>query len=77
MICPRCDSEKVNLLTKSPVGGAWEVYICETCCFSWRSTEDDDIKDPNKYDKRFKIDKDKISELDQIPPIPALLEEKN
>jgi len=72
MICPRCDSENVNILTKAPVDDAWEVYICETCCFSWRSTESSEIRDPEKYDKRFKIDPDKISKLDQIPPIPEL-----
>ncbi|OAA83590.1 non-oxidative hydroxyarylic acid decarboxylases subunit D [Clostridium ljungdahlii] len=77
MICPRCDSKNVNLLTKAPVDDAWEVYICETCCFSWRSTESDDIKDPEKYDKRFKIDSSKISSLDQIPPIPELIKKKD
>ncbi|PTI60477.1 non-oxidative hydroxyarylic acid decarboxylases subunit D, partial [Staphylococcus succinus] len=30
MICPRCDSEKVELLTTAPKDNAWEVYICET-----------------------------------------------
>lgn len=72
MICPRCDSQNATLLTKAPVDDAWEVYICETCCFSWRSTESDEIKDPEKYDKRFKINPDKISGLSQIPPIPKL-----
>ena len=50
MICPRCSSETVNLLTKAPVDDAWEVYICDTCCFSWRSTEDEDITNYKKYD---------------------------
>ncbi|MDA8221950.1 non-oxidative hydroxyarylic acid decarboxylases subunit D [Desulfosporosinus sp.] len=31
------------------------MYLCKTCGFSWRSTEGDEIKDPEKYDKRFKI----------------------
>jgi len=72
MICPRCDTKDVVLLTKAPVDDAWEVYLCETCCFSWRSTESSDIIDPEKYDSRFKINPDKISELSQIPPIPKL-----
>jgi len=70
MICPRCDSKTVEILTKAPVDDAWEVYICTACSFSWRSTEDDDIKNPDKYDKRFKIDPEKIHLFDQIPPIP-------
>ncbi|MEH6985727.1 non-oxidative hydroxyarylic acid decarboxylases subunit D, partial [Priestia megaterium] len=39
MKCPRCEFEKVSLLTKAPVDDAWEVYICETCTLSWRNTE--------------------------------------
>lgn len=63
MICPRCGSETVNLLTKAPVDDAWEVYICDTCCFSWRSTEDEDITNYEKYDKRFKINPEEIKIL--------------
>ena len=70
MICPRCGSNTVNLLAKSPVAGAWEVYICGTCCYSWRSTEDDSVTDPGKYDSRFKIDVKSIPEMMKIPPVP-------
>jgi transcription elongation factor Elf1 len=72
MICPRCDSEKVSLLTKAPVDHAWEVYICGTCTFSWRNTEGENITNPEKYDKRFKLNPAEFDKLDQIPPIPAL-----
>ena len=72
MICPRCDSEKVSLLTKAPVDDAWEVYICGTCHFSWRSTEGENITNPEKYDKRFKLNPENFDKLDQIPPIPDL-----
>jgi len=72
MICPRCDSDTVELTTRAPKDNAWEVYICNTCNFSWRSTESDEIKDPAKYDRRFKIDPAKIPFLDIIPPIPEL-----
>ena len=30
MKCPRCDSELVSVMVKSPVGDAWEVYLCDT-----------------------------------------------
>jgi vanillate/4-hydroxybenzoate decarboxylase subunit D len=72
MICPRCDSETVSLLVKAPEGGVWEVYKCSTCDFIWRSTESEDITDPEKYDSRFKINPAKIGDLPPMPPIPRL-----
>lgn len=72
MICPRCDSKNANFLTKSPVGDEWEVYICDDCYFSWRSTEDESIKDPEKYDPRFKINVIEVKSLPAIPPVPKL-----
>jgi hypothetical protein len=59
-------------MVKAPKDNAWEVYICKTCNFGWRSTESENIIDPAKYDKRFKIDPAKIPTLDIIPPIPDL-----
>lgn len=73
MKCPRCDSELVSVMVKSPVGDAWEVYLCDTCKFSWRSTEPENITDPEQYDKRFKLNPEEFDKLDQIPPIPTLL----
>lgn len=72
MNCPRCDSESISVMAKSPVGNEWEVYLCDTCKFSWRSTEGENITDPGKYDKRFKLDPSNFDKLDQIPPVPAL-----
>jgi len=72
MICPRCDSDNAGLLVKAPVDDAWEVYKCDTCNFTWRSTESEDIKDPARYDKRFKINPATIPSMIIIPPIPKL-----
>lgn len=72
MKCPRCDSEHTNIMVKAPVGDVWEVYICETCKFSWRSTEGTNITDPEKYDKRFKLNPAEFDGMAQIPPIPPL-----
>lgn len=66
MNCPRCDSEKVRVMTKSPVGNVWEVYVCEKCNYSWRSTED------IKISPTFKLDDKKIAEMGEIPPVPPL-----
>ncbi|WP_430027573.1 non-oxidative hydroxyarylic acid decarboxylases subunit D [Paenibacillus turicensis] len=72
MICPRCDSKTIELLTKAPLEDAWEVYICGTCYFSWRSTEGENITNPEKYDRRFKLNPANFEKLDKIPPIPDL-----
>lgn len=66
MACPRCGSENTRVMVKSPVGDVWEVYVCETCWYSWRSTEDISIWPV------FKLDPAKISELGIIPPVPPL-----
>lgn len=66
MKCPRCESENVHVMVTSPVGNVWEVYVCETCWYSWRSTEDP------KISPVFKLDPEKIHELGEIPPIPPL-----
>ncbi|MDQ0204304.1 3-polyprenyl-4-hydroxybenzoate decarboxylase [Pectinatus haikarae] len=52
---------------------SWEIYLCDTCKFSWRSTEGINITDPDQYDKRFKLNPAELDAFDQIPPIPKLL----
>jgi transposase-like protein len=73
MKCPRCDSQSVGMMATSPVGHAWEVYLCDTCQFSWRSTEGEHITDPEKYDQRFKLNPKEFDKLTQMPPIPPLV----
>ncbi len=72
MICPRCDSDAADLLVKAPVDNAWEVFICGVCNFTWRSTESEDITNPARYDKRFKIDPAAIFDMAVLPPVPKL-----
>ena len=69
MICPRCDSKNASLLTSSPVGNEWEMYICKECNFTWRSTEPENIRNPKMYDSKFKLTKNKISIMMVNPPI--------
>lgn len=66
MKCPRCCSETVRVMTKSPVGDVWEVYVCDTCYYSWRSTEEIHVHDV------FKLKPEDISNLQQIPAVPPL-----
>lgn len=66
MLCPRCDSENTRKMADAPVDNAWEVYVCETCCYSWRSTEKPEII------AKFKLNAEKIANMGVIPPIPPL-----
>jgi hypothetical protein len=51
------------VICNSPVPGAWEVFLCERCHYSWRSTEH-----PNVLEK-FRLDENKISAMAVNPPI--------
>lgn len=66
MKCHRCGSDKVRKMADSPVGNVWEVYVCEKCCYSWRSTENPVVMD------KFRLDDNKIANMGVIPPIPSL-----
>lgn len=66
MKCNRCGSDKVRKMVDSPVGKVWEVYVCDKCNFSWRSTETIDVL------PKFKLDDEKIANMQVIPPIPPL-----
>ena len=68
MKCPRCDSENVRIMTKAPVEDAWEIYVCDKCCYSWRSTE------KIRINEKFKLDDEKIRAMQVIPPVPPLNE---
>ncbi|MBP2017451.1 transposase-like protein [Symbiobacterium terraclitae] len=72
MICPRCDSKNTDVMVESPVGKVWTVYICNDCNFSWRNTESEEITNPEKYSKQWKLNAEKLANLQVIPPIPPL-----
>ena len=64
MICPRCDSENIRVMVKSPVGDVWEMYVCDTCLYSWRSTENPVVSEI------FKLNADRIARLQVNLPLP-------
>lgn len=66
LICPRCDSNNCRKMVDSPVGKVWEVYVCEKCWYSWRSTETPHVI------AKFKLDDAKIANMGVIPPVPPL-----
>lgn len=66
MKCPRCDHEEISTIATSPIEGVWEMYQCDTCFYSWRSTESPHVNDV------FKLDDEKLANLQVIPPVPPL-----
>ncbi|WP_085829780.1 non-oxidative hydroxyarylic acid decarboxylases subunit D [Collinsella vaginalis] len=66
MKCPRCDHDQIETIATSPIEGAWEVYQCDRCFYSWRSTEQPHI------DEVFKLTAENIERLQVIPPVPPL-----
>lgn len=69
-ICPRCDAENVRVLTTSPIPGRWTMYVCNTCIYSWRSTEARSATDPLAYPAEFKLDPRDIPSIPAIPTVP-------
>jgi len=66
MKCPRCECESISTIATSPIEGVWEVYECDKCFYSWRSTETPHVADV------FKLNDEKIANLQVIPPVPPL-----
>jgi hypothetical protein len=71
-LCPRCRSTTVELRSTSPVAGVWTVYACATCLYTWRSTEPEENRDPDKYPAAFRIDPGTLPGLAVVPAIPPL-----
>lgn len=72
MICPRCDKDEAYKFFEAPKDGSWELYRCRFCDFVWRSTEDEEIRNKDLYDPRFKLDEAKMSLMEPKLPIPPL-----
>ncbi len=72
MICPRCEDERAAKFFDSPDAGAWELYRCPRCYFVWRSTEEDEVIRPERYNPKFKLSESKIAQMSDKPAIPPL-----
>jgi hypothetical protein len=71
--CPRCDSQVTQLVTTSPVPGAWSVYSCLECFYGWRSSEPDYATQSNTFDRNFRINPEEIDLFLSLPTVPELL----
>ncbi len=58
MKCLRCLRESADVVAKAPDGsGAWEVYYCTECNYSWRNNETEEISVLEKRDAWGQLDK--------------------
>jgi C4-type Zn-finger protein len=68
LVCPRCRSSTIEVLTNSPVEGIWTLYSCTTCLYAWRSTEPVENTDPEP----FRLKPEDLSKFAVVPTIPRL-----
>ena len=73
MNCVRCLADGVLTVAHAPDGsGAWEIYRCTRCNYSWRSSEPENITNLEKRDPSFQLTKDDLEGLVSPLPIPPL-----
>ncbi|WP_267887149.1 non-oxidative hydroxyarylic acid decarboxylases subunit D [Mycobacteroides immunogenum] len=70
--CPRCQEGAATIIATSPITGVWEVYACEVCLFSWRSTEPKRRTDLALYPEAFQLIQDDITTAPDVPAVPPL-----
>ena len=61
----------------SPVAGVWTVFGCDTCFYTWRSTEPDENTNPDKYPEVFRLNPEDLANLPEMPTIPPLRQKTN
>ncbi len=75
-VCPRCRSNTIAVRGVSPVAGIWIVYGCDTCFYTWRTTEPEANRDLDKYPAVFRLDPENLPKLQVAPRIPPLRQTK-
>ena len=73
--CPRCRSAKTRVVADSPVEGAWRMFLCPVCFYSWRSTEPDYATTAAGIAPGFRIDSATLDQGKVMPTIPPLRDE--
>lgn len=73
MNCLRCLNETASKVAEAPDGSkAWEIYYCSKCNYSWRSSEEEDVVNPEKRNPEFQLEGIVIEDLLSPTPIPPL-----
>jgi transposase-like protein len=70
IVCPRCEESTVRVMTTSPVPGKWTMYVCDTCFYSYRSTEKASATEPASFPQDWKVDPADIPSMPAMPPVP-------
>ncbi len=71
-ICPRCRSTTTKVRSTSVIAGVWTVYGCDTCFYTWRSTEPAENTSPDQYPEVFQLKPEDLLKLAEVPAIPPL-----
>jgi vanillate/4-hydroxybenzoate decarboxylase subunit D len=71
-LCPRCRTTTPKTRSTSDVAGIWTVFGCDTCFYTWRSTEPAENTDPDKYPEVFRLSPADFAKLPEVPAIPPL-----
>lgn len=71
-VCPRCCSTTTRVRAHSPEKDVWTMFGCDTCFYTWRSTEPVENTDPDHYSEIFRLSPKDIPGLPIVPVIPAL-----
>jgi vanillate/4-hydroxybenzoate decarboxylase subunit D len=73
MICLRCAKDSALKIADAPDGSkAWEMYYCERCNYSWRSSEESEVTVVEKRDPEFQLENTDLDSLQILNPIPPL-----
>jgi C4-type Zn-finger protein len=67
--CPRCHATTAAVRATSPIAGVWTIFGCNTCFYTWRSTEPAENTDPAKYPQVFRLNP---ADLASLPVVPAI-----
>jgi hypothetical protein len=59
-------------MAHSSPAGIWEIHLCRTCFYSWRTTEPVSATDPEHYDERFRLTPEQIARFAEFPVVPPL-----
>lgn len=78
MKCLRCLHNSAYKVADAPDGSrTWEVYACKLCCYSWRSSEEPEIINPDRRDPYFQLEDVDVEDLAITVPIPDLKENQS
>ncbi len=72
IVCPRCGHTHISVLQESPVPGVWTLYQCDTCLYSWRSSEPERRSSREHYPERFRMNEEQMTHSAPIPEVPPL-----